>query len=148
MRGWRFFSLGRWEGPQASGLDARLIFPNTHQLCWAHSPFSSLTDLAVLVIRVCVPGSEEPVSSTYYFWAGFCVCFCSRPPTLPPSFLRNVWLKNSNLVPAELRGRGLWPNVSWRIVGAGAPGDGVWGRLQVTAASDQFVPPGQRQPKR
>lgn len=26
-------------------------------------------------------------------------------------------MKNSNLVPAELRGKGLWPNVSWKVGG-------------------------------
>lgn len=59
----------------------------------------------------------------------------------PPlsSFLRNVWLKNSNLVPAELRGKGFWPNVSWRTAGAGPLRRGV-GAATATAASDQFMP--------
>ena len=66
-----------------------------------------------------------------------CICCCLSLP--PPPLLRNVWLKNSSLVPAELRGKGLWPTVSWRIAGAGPLRAGV-GAAMATVASDQAMP--------
>lgn len=48
-------------------------------------------------------------------------------------------MQNSNLVPAEPRGKRLWPKVGGRVAGAGPLRPGV-GAAAATAASDQFTP--------
>ena len=115
---------GKQEGPQTGGLGAQPIFLTATGSAGSTPFLRPHGHPAALATRVHVPMAVSnlcqartisgPVSVSAF------VPFSPRPPL----FLRNVWLKNSSLVPAGLRGKGLWPNVSWRIAGAGPPESG------------------------
>lgn len=116
--GWRFFSLGNWGPGDTAGLShppTLLSVPEQD-----HFPLGRPGYPAHRPQWYVLPLWQLGTCDKHRLLLGlFCVSTFVVCPLNSPLFLKNVWLKNFNLVPAELRQKELWPNVSWRISGAG-----------------------------